>query len=179
MKFVLKNEVPIDPAAYAEFLLNFKPFQLRTLATSAGGWSEGFSDPFLAMLDGGAKHTCISSVRMKEILDDVCDKDGKPLKPFDWVRSRGVYGNEQKAPLYKLPHLYVGHMHFTDVVVCVPESKNFDCLIGRSILHQCISTYDPETDEITLDFKESLKSQKQMLKGAYVFGSVEMYAEFS
>ena len=178
MRITLKNEVPTSPVEHNKFLLNFKPFQLRTVVTSAGGWSEGFSEPFLAMFDTGAKHTCISSARMKQILAEVCDINGKPLTPFDKVKSLGVYGNEQWSPLYKLPHLFIGHMHLTDVVVCVPDSKNFDCLIGRSILHQCVATYDPEMDEVTLDFKESLKSKKQTLKGAYVFGSVSLYAEF-
>ena len=178
MIFTLKNEVPTDISEHQEFLLNFKPFQSRTVATSAGGWSEGFSEPFLAMFDTGARHTCISSARMQQILAKVFDENGKPLVPFDKVKSRGVYGNEQWSPLYKLPHLYIGYLHLTDVVVCVPDSRNFDCLIGRSVLHQCVSTYDPETDEIILDFKESLKAKKQMLKGAYVFGTVEMYAEF-
>jgi len=178
VKFTLKNEVPIDTSEHKEFLLNFKPFQSRTVVTSSGGWSDGFSEPFLAMFDTGAKHTCISSARMQQILAKVFDENGNPLLPFDSVKSRGVYGKEQLSPLYKLPHLYIGNLHLTDVVVCVPDSKNFDCLIGRSILHQCVSTYDPEADEIVLDFKESLKSKKQMLKGAYVFGTVELYAEF-
>jgi len=179
MKFTLKNEVPPEPDAYRIFLQNYKPFQCKTVVTSVGGWDKGFCDPFLAMFDTGAKHICISSARMELILEKVFDESGKPLVPFDKIKSRGVYGNEQWAPLYKLPHLYIGQLHLTDVVVCVPKTNNFDCLIGRSILHQCVATYDPEMNEIILDFKDSLKSEKQTLKGEYVFGTVEMYAEFS
>jgi len=179
MKITLKNEVPTDPDKFRTFLQNYKPFQCKAMVTSAKGWDNGFSEPFLAMFDTGAKHICISSAVMKLILTEVFDESGKPLVPFDKIKSRGVYGNEQWAPLYKLPHLYIGQLHLTDVVVCVPDSNNFECLIGRSILHQCVATYDPDADEIILDFKDSLKSEKQTLKGEYVFGTVEMYAEFS
>jgi hypothetical protein len=127
------------------YLENFKPFQLKAVAVSAGGYEAGFSEPFLGLLDSGAKNASISSKRMNAILEDVRDKDGKPLQ------------------LYILPHFYLGKIHFEDLVVTVPESNNFDCLIGRSILHQCISTYDPLTDMVHFDFDPRLQQNKQTI----------------
>jgi len=171
--FTLKN------APSKNYLENFKPFQLDTVVVSANGFEHGFSESFLAMIDTGAKHTCISSERMKDILPKIRDSHGKALQPFGSITSIGVHGKAQEAPLYILPNLYVAQMHFVDVVVAVPESKNFDCLIGRSILHQCIATYDPEADNMRFDFKGSLKQSKQKIKGTATFGDVHLFAEFS
>jgi hypothetical protein len=61
----------------------------------------------------------------------------------------------------------------------VPETDNYDCLIGRSILHQCITIYDPKADMIHFDFDECLKQNKQKVLDAMAFGEVHLFAEFS
>jgi hypothetical protein len=84
-----------------------------------------------------------------------------------------------ESPIYVIPRLCIGKISLTDVVVIVPETKNFDCLIGRSILHQCIATYDPEADNMQFDFKDSLKQSKQAIQGMATFGDVQLFAEFA
>ena len=160
-----------------DYLEHFKAFQLSCVAVSAGGYADGFSDRFLGLLDGGAKNTCISSKRMKAILRKVKCKDGKELQSVGTVKIKGVVGNEQDALVYILPHFYLGKIHFEDLVVTVPKSNNFDCLIGRSILHQCISTYDPLTDMVHFDFDPRLQQNKQTILGHAVFGKVHLFAE--
>ena len=157
------------------YLEHFKAFQLSCVAVSAGGFEDGFSDRFLGLLDGGAKNTSISSKRMKAIMRKVKGKDGKELQPIGTIKIKGVVGKEQDALVYILPHFYLGKIHFEDLVVTVPESNNFDCLIGRSILHQCISTYDPLTDMIHFDFDPRLQQDKQTILGHAVFGKVHLY----
>jgi hypothetical protein len=61
----------------------------------------------------------------------------------------------------------------------VPETDNYDCLIGRSILHQCISTYDPLTDTMHFDFDKRLQQHKQAILGYATFNKVNLFAEFS
>jgi len=159
------------------YLENFKPFQLSSVVVSAGGFELGFSDRFLALLDSGAKNTSISSKRMKLILRKVRGEDGKQLQPVGKVKVKGVIGKEQDAPIYILPHFYLGKMHFKNLTVTVPETNNFDCLIGRSILHQCVSTYDPLTDMMYFDFDARLQCDKQTILGYAVFDSVHLFAE--
>jgi len=140
-----------------DYLQHFKAFQLSCVAVSAGGFADGFSDRFLGLIDGGAKNTCISSKRMKTILRKVKGNNGKELQPIGTIKIKGVVGHEQDALVYRVPHFYLGKIHFEDLIVTVPESNNFDCLIGRSILHQCISTYDPLADMIHFDFDPRLQ----------------------
>jgi len=161
-----------------DYLKNFKPFQLKTVVVSAGGFEAGFSEMFLSLLDSGAKNTSISSKRMNAILQDIKDKDGKPLEPVGVVKSKGVFGKEQDSLVYVLPHFYLGRIHFENLVVTVPETNNYDCLIGRSILHQCISTYDPLTDMMHFDFDPRLKQNQQTILGHATFGKVHLFAEF-
>ena len=73
MKFKIANEKT------GNYLENFKPFQLWSVAVSANGSQAGFSERFLALVDSGAKNTCISSKRMKEVLTKVSDST---LIPF-------------------------------------------------------------------------------------------------
>jgi len=61
LKFTVKNEKTKN------YLKSFKPFQLVVVATSAGGYAKGFCEPFLALVDTGAMHTCIS----REIMDKI------------------------------------------------------------------------------------------------------------
>ena len=173
MKFTIANEIT------EHYLENFKPFQLKSVVVSAGGFESGFSEPFLSMIDSGAKNTSISSKRMNAILPDIRDKHGKPLQPIGTVKARGVFGKERDSLVYVLPHFYLGNIHFTDLVVTVPESENYDCLIGRSILHQCIATYDPNADMMHFDFDARLKQSKQKILDIATFGSVNLFAEFS
>ena len=172
VKFSIKNE--ITPT----YVQNFKAWQMWSVAVSANGFEQGYSDRFLAMIDTGAKHVSISSYRMQRILKDIFDKNGKTLQPICHVESMGIVGELIKTPVYILPHLYIDKMHFTDVLVVVPDTSNFDCLIGRSILHQCVLTCDPETDMMCFDFKDSLKQGKQKLNGIDVFGEIKLFAEF-
>jgi len=172
MKFTLDNEIR------EHYVENFKPFQLNSVVVSAGGFEFGFSDSFLSLIDSGAKTTCISSKRMKRILRHVRDKNGKPLQPTGKVGASGVFGSERESLVYILPHFYLGKIHFTDLVVTVLESDNFDCLVGRSILHQCIATYDPKANQMHFDFDPSLEQSKQKILDIVTFGSVELFAEF-
>ena len=173
MKFTVDNVIT------DKYLEGFKAFQLWTVAVSADGFQAGFSERFLALLDTGARYTSISSNRMKEILPKIRDKQGNPLQPIGSVKSQGVYGDPLESPIYVIPRLCIGKISLTDVVVIVPETKNFDCLIGRSILHQCVATYDPETDKMQFDFKDSLRQNKQTIQGMATFGDVQLFAEFS
>jgi hypothetical protein len=157
---------------------NFKPFQLWTVVASKNGYQDGISERFLALLDNGAKYFSISSKRMESILPVIRDKHGHPLQPVGEVKSKGVYGKERVAPVYILPNLYLDRIHLSDAAVVVPETDNFDCLIGRSILHQCAVTYDPEFDMIQFNFKESLKPGKQAISGVLAFRDVNLFAEF-
>ena len=172
MKFELRNE---KVKHYRE---DFKPFQASTVVSSASGFEGGFSLPFLALFDIGAKNTSLSSKRMEDVLEKVRDKNGRSLEPVGTSKSIGVFGKEQLTSLYILPHLYVGSIHLEDVLVSVLKTENFDCLIGRSILHQCVSTYDPDEDMMYFDFKESLYSDKQKIGGYHTFGTVHTFAEF-
>lgn len=156
-----------------------KGFQVNAVAVSAGGYGCGFSELFLALIDSGAYHTSISSDRMRKIKETVCDANGHSLAPVDEVEIYGITGKPEIVPLYVLPHLYLGEMHFTDVVVTVPTSKNFDCLIGRSILHQCVLTLDSEVNKVHFDFKDSLKQNKWTIKGIRTFSDIQLFAEFS
>ena len=65
-----------------------------------------------------------------------------------------------------------------EIAVTVPTSKNFDCLVGRSILHQCELTLDPEANNMTFNFKESLRESKYTLKGIPCFEKLSQFAEF-
>jgi len=173
MKFSIANEKSEN------FKHNFKPYQVKTVVVSANGFHEGCSQSFLSLIDHGAKNTSIASTLMEDILPDIKDKDGKPLKPIGEVTVFGILGKPQLAPVYILPHLYIGKIHLTDVAVTVPQTSNYGCLIGRSILHQCITTYDPKNDMIHFDFDESLKQDKQNVLNAVAFGDIHLFAEFS
>ena len=171
MKFSLPNEKTEN------YLENFKPFQASVVAVSAGGFQSGFSEAFLALLDGGAKNTCISSGRMKRIMQRVRGKDGKPLQSVGKIKVKGVIGKEQDALIYIIPHFYLGNIHFEDLAVTVINTNNFDCLIGRSVLHQCISTYDPLTDMMHFDFDPRLQQNKQTVLGRATFGKVHLFTQ--
>jgi len=170
LKFTVKNEIKDN------HLENFKPFQLRLVATSAGGYVNGFSKPFFGLIDTGAKHTCISSKIMNKMLPEILDINGNTLQPVAYVESQGVYGKSHRTPLYIIPNLYLDKIHLTNVAVVIPDSENFDCLIGRSILHQCISTFNPKDDTMCFEFVET---SKQTLKGLSSFEEVKLFAEFS
>jgi len=172
MKFTIQNEIT------ANYLANYKPFQLKTIVVSANGYQHGFCEPFLSLIDSGAKFTSISSKRMNLILPHILDANGEPLQPVTSIKSKGVYGKTQDSPVYILPHLYIDKIHLTDVVVSVPETNNYDCLIGRSILHQCVATYDPEFDVMHFEFKDTLKPDKQKINGINTFGDVNLFAMF-
>jgi hypothetical protein len=58
------------------YLDGYKPFQVMTTAISAGGFTNGFSEKFVTLVDTGAKSTCISRNIMTGILANVRDKNG-------------------------------------------------------------------------------------------------------
>ena len=172
MKFTLANETR---ERYAE---DFKPFQLNSVVVSANGFTAGYSDSFLSLIDTGAKNTSISSKIMKTILPVILDRRGQQLKPIGSVKSFGIFGKPRESLIYILPHFYLGKIHFTDLLVTVPETDNFNCVIGRSVLHSCITTFDPKTDTMHFDFDDELQQSRQTLLNFATFGSVELFAEF-
>ena len=139
----------------------------------------GFSASFEALIDSGAFHTCISTAIMKDILETVFDEKGNRLLEVGKSNAMGVYGKSNREPIYILPHLYLGGIHLTDVAVTVLNTKNIQCLVGRSILHQCVLTLNSETNKMQFNFKGSLKQQKQMIGDIKPFTDVFQFAEFS
>ena len=154
-------------------------YQLKAVAVSAKGYSSGFSTPFYALIDSGAYHTCISKSRMDKILDKVFDENGNRLQEVGKSNTMGVYGKSNSEPIYILPHFYLGGIHLTNVAVTVLNTKNIQCLIGRSILHQCILTLNPKLNNMHFDFDESIRNQKQLIDNIEPFGDVLQFAEFS
>jgi len=160
-----------------DYVSDYKPFQIKTIAVSANGYTNGVSELFLSMIDTGAKTTSISNKRMEKILANVLDKNDQKLQPIGTAKSRGIYGGWQETLLYCIPHLYLAQIHLTDVIVSVADTDNFDCLIGRSILHQCITTLNPKTDMMTFDFDDELRNSKQSILGYKVFNEIQLYSE--
>ena len=153
-------------------------YQQKIVVVSANGYTQGYSGAFDALIDPGAFHTCISKALMDEILETVVDKRGNRLKEAGKAHARGVYGNSNQEPIYILPHFYIGNIHLTDVAVTVLKTDNIQCLIGRSILHQCILTLDPELNNMQLNFKESLKCHKRLIDNIPPFNEVLQFSEF-
>ena len=156
-----------------------KGYQLTAVAVSAKGYSCGFSESFFALIDSGAYHTCISKPLMNKILDKVLDENGNRLQEAGKADALGVYGDPNREPIYILPHFYLGSIHLTNVAVTVLDSNNFQCLVGRSILHQCILTLNPKLNNMHFNFDESLKQQKQLIDDIEPFADVFQFAEFS
>ena len=154
-------------------------YQLNAVAVSAGGYSHGYSDSFEALIDPGAFHTCVSKSLMDKILKKIVCKNGNRLQEVGKANALGVYGKSNREPIYVLPHFYIGSIHLTDVAVTVLNTKNIQCLVGRSILQQCILTLNPEQNNMQFNFKDSLKQQKQLVDGILPFTDVLQFAEFS
>lgn len=154
-------------------------YQLKAVAVSSKGYSQGFSNPFDALIDPGAFHTCISKSLMDKILKRVFDENGERLKEVGKANALGVYGLAKKEPIYMIPHFYLGSIHLTDVAITVLDTDNIQCLIGRSILQQCVLTLDPEHNNMQFNFKESLKQQKRLVDNVVPFADVLQFAEFS
>jgi len=169
VKFTLKNIMKSPLQGY----------QLKAVAVSANGYTHGFSDSFAALIDSGAFHTCISKTIMEDILAQVVDENGNRLQEAGEAYAMGVYGKSNREPVYILPHFYLGGIHLTNVAVTVLDSDNFHCLVGRSILHQCILTLNPELNNMHFDFKESIKEHKQLVDNIKPFADVFQFAEFS
>ena len=154
-------------------------YQLKALAVSAKGYPHGISIPFDALIDSGAFHTCISKSIMDNILDNVFDENGNRLQESGKSNTLGVYGKLNREPVYILPHFYLGRIHLTNVAVTVLNTKNIQCLVGRSILHQCILTLNPIRNNMNFNFEESLRAQKQLIDDIEPFTDVFQFAEFS
>ena len=154
-------------------------YQLSAVAVSAKGYSHGFSESFDALVDSGAYHTCISKSQMDKILATVFDESGNRLQEVGKSNAMGVYGKSNREPIYILPHFYLGEIHLTKVAVTVLNTKNIQCLVGRSILHQCILTLNPKLNNMHFNFEESLKTQKQLVDDIEPFTDVFQFAEFS
>jgi hypothetical protein len=174
----------LDNRKLDKYLANYKPFQVSVLAYGARGVRYGFVNSIPAMIDTGAKHTVFGKSVIEEILDKVKDERGNELKPQGYVLSQGVHGDAVSLPWYIIPNLcLMGEtptdiIRLTNVAVLALNSNNIECLIGRTILHQCILTTDPENDVIQFDFKDSLKTDKQMFCDSPVFDEVSLFAEF-
>ena len=156
-----------------------KGYQLKAVAVSAEGYAYGYSDSFDALIDTGAYHTCVSKTLMDKILKKVVDKHGNKLKEAGKSNAMGVYGQSYQEPIYILPHFYLGSIHLTDVAVTVLKTDNIQCLVGRSILHQCILTLNPEMNNMQFAFKDGLKCQKKLIDNILPFSDVFQFAEFS
>ncbi|MCL1903284.1 MAG: hypothetical protein FWF94_02560 [Oscillospiraceae bacterium] len=65
----------------SDYVANYKPFQLWATAHGVGGVKRGFSQPVLAMIDPGAKHTILGKRVMQDILDKIKDENGNEIKP--------------------------------------------------------------------------------------------------
>ena len=156
-----------------------KGFWQKVVIVSANGYLQGRSDVFNALIDPRAFHTCVSRAVMDNILETVVDKDGNKLKNAGKTNAQGVYGKVYQASVYILPHFYLGAIHLEDVAAAVLETNNIQCLIGRSILHQCILTLNPELNNMRFVFKEKLKPYKKLIDGFLPFGDVYEHAEFS
>jgi len=150
---------------------------LKSIVTSANGYAEGISKPFNALVDSGAFHTCVSDKIMDDIIKNVRDENHEQLEPVSHGNAGGIYGDIHKEPIYILPNFYLGNMHLENVAVMVLRNSNIDCLIGRSILHQCVLTLDSEENAMTFDFRETLKSGKQRMDGVVPFSRVKVYLE--
>jgi len=114
-----------------------------------------------------------------KILSKVLDEHGDRLKEVGTVNAQGVYGETSRESVFVLPHFYIGSIHLTDVLVTVLKTENIQCLIGRSILHQCVLTLNPELNNMQFDFKECLKPHKQRVNDMIPFNEVLQLAEFS
>ena len=150
-------------------------YQLKAVAVSAGGYSQGFSESFDALIDSGAYHTCISKNLMDKILQELVDENGNRLQEAGKAATIGVYGKPNQEPIYVLPHFYLGGIHLTEVAVTVLNTKNIQCLVGRSILHQCILTLNPKLNNMHFNFEEDLKEHKQLLDGIEPFADVSQF----
>lgn len=152
-------------------------YQQKAIVVSANGYSYGFSDSFDVLIDPGAYHTCISESIMSKILSKVVDKNGNMLMEVGKISAKGVYGEFNRESVYVLPHFYIGDMHLTDVAVAVLKTDNIQCLLGRSILHQCVLTLNPELNHMQFNFKESLKQHKQLVNNVEPFNKIFQFAE--
>jgi hypothetical protein len=174
----------LDNCKSSDYVANYKPFQLRATAYGVGGVRRGFSQPVLAMIDPGAKHTIFGKRVMRDVLEKVKDENGNEIKPQGKISSQGVYGDSVVLLWYIIPNLCLygatpnDGIHLTNVAVIASNSDNMQCLIGRTILHQCILTLDPKNDTMKFDFDDDLKTDKQTFCNTPVFEEVSLFAEF-
>jgi len=153
-------------------------YQLKAVAVGANGFFDGFTNPFNALIDPGARHTSVSKSIMNKILLKIRDENNGILQQRGTAKVAGVYGKQVEEPVYIVPRFYLGGFCLKNVVVIASSSDNFQCLIGRSILHQCILTLNPELNNITFDFKDCLKTKKALIDGLLSFEEVYQFAEF-
>jgi hypothetical protein len=90
-----------------------------------------------------------------------------------------VFGGAQVSILYLLPCLILGNMRLEDVVVSVLDTDNFECLLGRTVLYRCVSTFDPDLEEMHFDFKENLTQNKLTIAGIPTFNKVFLFDDAS
>ena len=83
-------------------------FQLKAVAVSKKGYSQGFCTSFEALIDSGAFHTCISRAIMDDILETIFDENGDKLQEVGKSNAMGVYGKSNRESIYVLPHFYIG-----------------------------------------------------------------------
>jgi predicted aspartyl protease len=178
LKFSLKN---LQSDTYHK---DYKPFTMWATAFDARGARYGYVNRIPALIDTGAKNTFIGKSVMEQILAEVKDNNGNSLKPQGHVATQGVHGGIVELPWYIIPNFSLigadpkeDAILLRNVAIIASNSDNVQCLIGRSILHQCILLLDPVNDVIHFDFDDSLRSAKQMLGNIPVFEEVSLFAE--
>ncbi|MCL1903093.1 MAG: retroviral-like aspartic protease family protein [Oscillospiraceae bacterium] len=178
MKFTIKNRQSNN------YLTNYKPFTMWATAFDARGARFGYAARIPALIDTGAKNTFLGKSAMDKILAKVKDVDGNPLKPQGCVATQGVHGGVVELPWYIIPNLSLmgadpkeDAILLRNVAVVASNSDNVQCLIGRSILHQCILMLDPLSDAMHFDFDDRLRDTKQTIGNTAVFEEVSLFAE--
>ena len=155
MKFVLNNN--------SEVGYRKGGIRINTVVTGVDNFNGGISPPFKSLIDTGAEDTCVSKAVMQRISSRL-DSQTSKITPIGHIMVRGLYGVEIPEPVYILPNFYLGDVWLTDVLVVAVETGNVQCIIGRSILHQCDMTITPGDNKILLEFNDSLKYNKETIK---------------
>ena len=153
-------------------------FWLKAFAMGTENFQSGFSDSFDALIDSGAIHTCVSEKIMNDILDKTKDADGQRLQQAGSTKVGGVYADIHKTePIYIIPHMYFDKLHLENVAITVLSNSSIDCIIGRTILHQCILQLNALENNITFDFVPELRGKMKLVDGLPGFSKASIYTE--
>jgi len=153
-------------------------FWLKAFAMGTVNFQDGFSNPFDALIDSGAIHTCVSEKVMCDILDKIKDGCGNRLQPAGTTKVGGVYADVYKTePIYIIPHVFFDKLHLENVAVAVLSNSSIDCIIGRTILHRCILQLNSLKNSVTFDFVPELRSKIKLVDGLPGFSNANIYTE--